>query len=102
MYVHAALMSLSVCFCLSVSLSQLFSHVPDTDIQCSGSELHFMFCVDSCSVFRDLILYLAQNRDLLTMEGEGEGGGNTCQPEPNIVQVGRQAHCTYFGDAFYM
>lgn len=43
---------------------QLFSHIPEVDLQCSGSELHMMFCVDSCSVFRDLMIYLAENRDL--------------------------------------
>lgn len=44
-------------------LSQFLSAVPAVDFQCSGSELQFMMCIDSCLVFRDLLIYLAESKD---------------------------------------
>ena len=38
--------------------------MPAVDFQCSGSELRFMMCVDSCIVLRDLLVYLSETKDL--------------------------------------
>ena len=57
-------LSPSLSLSLSVSLCQIFAKVPEVDLQCSGSEIHFHLCVDSCQILRDLLLYLSRNGDI--------------------------------------
>ena len=41
-----------------------------------------MFCVDSCSVFRDILIYLAENRDIAN-----ETEPTDDQPVPVVSEV---------------
>ena len=84
----------SLSLSLSLSLStQLLSSIPEVDFQCSGSELHFMLCVDSCSLLRDLILYISENRDLSTTQQHTTIQYNTINSQPINKTVSTFPHC---------
>lgn len=86
-HTHTLSSSLSLSSSLPLSLppsllyslgTQIFSKVPEVDLQCSGSGIHVHLCVDSCQFLRDLLLYLSRNGDLQQ------------QPEPQESRAGSE------------